>query len=421
MADAAAESEDIKRLEAQILDLRTENKHLKTPAKQPEVKSRHLANILRKFGVVTFLCISVALLTSANLFFWFGNTIVKPDRFVAATQPIITNPVVQNTMALYATNSIFNNIDVQKHTAEVLPPRADFLAPQLTNQLKSFTQSTFQKVLANPSFQTKWNNVLARQHQRLITFASKYQGDGDISLNDVFKYMTGSLTNTKLAFLADKQLPAKVGDINVINAAWLPAFHNLVVNIDTWRLLTVILMVVALAAAIWLSRNRRKTVYWFSTATAAMMLATLVALHITRESIIGKVDPQYQGGVRQVIQIVFHSLAAQTVTIMALAIFVGLVAWITSTSNSAIRLRRHSASLFSGRLHQQVFGSSTDGITGWVQDHKSSLEWLSVTIFGAVMLMVRLTLKAFFIYVLALVASVLLIEFVGGQREDYLL
>jgi hypothetical protein len=418
MATAVAKSENAKSLETQAPDLPAKNKKLKTSDEQPKPKTRPWTNLIRKLATITLFTISLALLVSANLFFWFGNTVVKQDRFVAATQPIIKDPTVQSSIALYATNNVFKNTDVQGFTEQVLPPKASFLAPQLTNQLKSFTQSGFQRILASPAFQTRWNNISARQHQRLISFASKYQGDGDISLNNVYGYLADSLSNTKLAFLADKPLPAKVGDIKVISAARLPAFHNLVVHIDAWRLVTLFLLTATLAAAVWLSRNRRKTIYWFSAGASVMMLVTLVALHVTRDSIIAKVDPQYQDGVRQVIQIVFHSLVAQTITVMALAIFVGLVAWVSGASNSAISLKRRAVPLFSSRLHQQAFGSGGSRFVGWAQVHKRSLEWLSVAIFGTIMLLVRLTLKGLFIYALAIAACVLLIEFVSGQAAD---
>jgi hypothetical protein len=117
------------------------------------------SRLFRRFGVITLVAISIALLTAGNLLFWFGNTIVKPDRFTDATAPIIKDSTVQQTMALYTTNKIFESVDVQKITEEALPPKADFLAPQLTTQLKSGTEKTLQKTLAKPKFQEKWNGL----------------------------------------------------------------------------------------------------------------------------------------------------------------------------------------------------------------------------------------------------------------------
>ncbi len=400
---------------AENAKLKEENAKLKKQlSDKPKAKKRR--RIFRNTAIILLVSIATALLTSANLLFWFGNTVVKQDRFVAATEPIIKDPKVQSTMALYVTNNIFNNVDVQKATEEALPPRADFLAPQLTNQLKSFTQTSLQKVLARPQFQERWNTASARQHERLINFATKYEGNGDISLNDVFNNLRASLGDTKLAFLADKQLPPKVGDITVVNATWLPAFHDLVVNIDTWRLIAVILLLLTVSGAVWLSRNRRRTLYIFASATVVMMLLTLAALQIIKSNILGKVDPQYKGGVEQVIPIVFHSLVLQTITILAAAIFIGAVAWVSSSSKYVLSLKRQINSIFSGQLHSRIF-KQENGMTLWVGKHKQPLEWTVLGLLAAIMLLVRLTLKSLIIYAILLVLIILAIEVLGGQKS----
>jgi hypothetical protein len=409
--------EELEKFRSEVSKLKAENTRLKQRSSvaaggnKPKSKQRH---IIRKVGVVLLVSAAIALLTVANLLFWFGNTVVKQDRFVAATAPLIKDPAVQNSMALYTTNSIFNNVDVEKATEAVLPPRADFLAPQLVSQLQSFTKSSFQKALANPSLQDKWNTTMATQHDRLITFASKYQGDGSISLNDIYNQLSASLSSTKLAFLAGKKLPPKIGSITLINAAWLPAFHNIVVNIDTWRLLTVITLVVTVTAAVWLSRNRRRTVYTFSIISAVMMLITLIALHIVKARIVGKIDPQYAEGVKSGLQIVFSSLTAQTITLMAAVLFVGAVAWVSSPSTQASAVKEQIYLLFSGKLHRRIFAEE-NGFTAWVKKNKRLLEWLVVAIIGGIMLLVRLSLVGLFGYILAMLILILVIEVIGGQ------
>jgi hypothetical protein len=410
-------SREMARLKKENAKLKKQNSRLKENLAKPTAqKKQHRRHILRKSLVILLVSAAVAVLTVANLFFWVGNTIVKQDRFVAATQPIIKDPAIQSSMALYATNSIFSNVDVQNTIENVLPPRADFLAPQLANQVKSFTKGSLQKVVASPKFQDRWNTALAKQHQRLISFASKYQGDGDISLNDVFQNLSTSLANTKLSFLAGKKLPPKVGDITVISAPWLPAFHNIVTNIDTWRLLAVIILVICLAGAVWLSSNRRRTLYIFSWATAALMVVTLITLHIIRSRILSKVDPQYAEGVQHAIQIVFHSLVLQTITIMLAGLFVGAVAWVSGPARGAAAIRRNVNLIFGGKLHDSIFGAGY-GWTVWIHNHKRILEWGVVALVAAIMLLVRLTIPALFAYILLLIVLILAIEIIGGQNS----
>jgi hypothetical protein len=410
---------EVEQLKADNTRLKAENNRLKKQFAGPEVNSSaHSSGFIKKTLCVVLVLVAAVTLTAGNLLLWAGNTIVKPDRFAAATAPIIKDPQVQKTMALYTTNSIFNNIDAEQITASVLPPRADFLAPQLTAQLKAFTQGTLQKALDKPSLQDKWNTVLANQHQRLINFASKYQGDGDISLNDVFNQLTASLADTKLAFLAGKKLPAKVGDIAIISAPWLPAFHNVVVHIDTWRLLLIIFTLLSLTIAVWLSVRRRRTIYLFCLTSGVLILTTMVGLYAVKSSIINRVDPPYGAGVGRVLQIFLHPLVAQTATLLALLGLVSLVAWVSSPARSAAKLRQSVLPLFGTEIHQQIFHQDT-GFSLWFQKNKYLLEWSVIAIFSVIMLLVvRLTLLGLIAYSLSMLVLILLIETVAGGRPQ---
>jgi hypothetical protein len=415
MTARSGESEELKRLKSENAKLRAENMKLSNASGKNTVKKPR--KTVRKVAVASLMIIATALLCAGNILFWFGNTIVKPDRFADATQPIIKNSSVQQAMALYTTNTIFKNIDVQKITEEVLPPKADFLAPQLTTQLKSATQKTLQSTLAKPSFQDKWNNVQARQHERLVNFASKYNGDGTISLNDIFEQLTQSLKDTKLAFLAGKQLPPKAGDITVVNASWLPAFHKLITNIDTWRFFAVFLFVLSAVGAVWLSVNKRKSLYTLCAAISVFLLATLIAVRFIRERIAQKVDPSYSEGVRSALQIFFHPLVIQTFTIFCLFLLIAFVAWVSGSSKTASRLKNQVTLLFSGKLHSRIFGEKNRAFVSWVGRNKRLLQWLIVALLGTLMLLVRLTLKSLIIYAFLLLIFVLAIEVVGGGTK----
>ena len=421
MSARPTKSVDVDRLKAENARLKAENARLhKQTDISPTKKTRNPKEILRKSGVIFLVALAAALLTVGNLLFWFGNTIVKQDRFVASTEPIIKNSQVQQSLALYTTNNIFSNIDVQKITEEVLPPRADFLAPQLTSQLKSGTQSILQKALAKPSFQDKWNNIISTQHQRLVNFAAQYNGNGQISINDIYNQLEASLENTKLSFLANKKIPPKIGNITVVSAPWLPKFHNLVTHINMWRLLTLIILVLSIIAAVWLSKNRRRTIYIFSVAIVILMAASLIALRITGETVVGKVDPQYADGVRSAFHIFFNPLKLQTVTIAVAAVLLGFIAWITGRSHGAVVLKNQVGLLFAGKLHTKVFGKDTNKFTTWVQQKRRPLEWSGLILLTVIMLFVRLTFKSLLIYAFLMLLYVLAIEFIGGQSKTKL-
>ncbi len=414
----SSKDDQLAKLKAENAKLKAENAKLKKATVRGGAKTgRKPWQTARSVTALILVTFAVALLVAGNLLFWFGNTVVKSDRWVAATSPIIKDPVVQDTLALYTTNKVFENVDVESYITQVLPPRADFLAPQLAGQIKGGAQKALDKALASPKFQDTWNQVQQRQHDRLISFASKYQGDADISVNEIVNQLTASLADTKLSFLAGKQLPSSVGDIKVISAPNLPKFHNVVVHIDAWRTTALLLMVACVAGAVWLSRNRRRMIYIFTVASVLTLLATMIAFRVARETIASKADPQYADGVRHIFTIFFHPLFIQTATIMAAALVVWFVAWISGPSRGALAVKRQVSLVFSGKLHQSVFANENRA-TIWFHNHKRLLQWLLVAAFGILLLIVRITITGLVVYGIILLVLILAIEVIAGQGNS---
>ena len=416
MAKPSPNAATVEALQKENARLEAENARLSKLAArhQPAEQSRQTSQRWRPYAVTVLMILAVILLVLGNLFFWAGNTVVKQDRFVATTTPVIQNSQVQQAMSLYATNQIFSTVDVTQVVEQALPPRADFLAPQLAGQLKTGTRTAFQTILARPQFQTRWNAVLAKQHDRIIQYAKTYQGNGTISLNDIFQQLAANLQNTRLSFLAGKQLPPQVGNITVITATWLPVLHTVISNIDIWRSLSILGLIIFLALAIWISHNRRRTVYLFCLFSALGLAISLILLRAIRERIIDTVDPQYVGGVTQAIQILVHGLVVQTFTIIAALLVFGLITWVSGSSHSAMATKQQTQALFTGRLHALMFREENT-VSRWVGGHRRLLEWGAVVIFIISMLSVRLTATTLIVGVLLLLIAVLIVEALSPQ------
>lgn len=407
-------SRELRALKAENAALKAANARLERQITRKKVR---WPEFFRRAGVIVLVTFAVVLVMLGNVLFWAGNTVVKTDRYVATVSPVIQQPEVQKAMALYATNQLFDRVDVQGYVQDALPPRADFLAPQLTQQLRTQTDNTLQKALASPKLQTAWNDAQARQHERLITLATNYKGDGTINLQDVYSQLSQQLESTKLSFLADKKLPSSVGSITVVDAPWLPTFHRVVTKIDTWRTLTIVLLVLCLAAAIWLSKQRRRTVYMFSLLTAIAMLATLISFRLGRETLAGSVDPQYAEGVRVAYQTIGHSLVVQTVLVMMVTLLFSLVAWLSGQARSAVAFRQRVVYAASNRVHNQLFGDNTPAFVRWVRRYKVPLEWGVVGVLAFVMLTARLTVTTFTICTVLMIVIVLIIETISADRS----
>lgn len=402
------------RLGAEIARL---SKLTTSQVQESSTTNRNVHRILRNTTAVVSMLLAGVLLVAGNFFFWTGNTIVSQDRFVAATAPVIQDQQVQQSIALYATNQLFNTVNVQHYVSQALPPGADFLAPQLTNQIRNNTQTTLQKALATPKFQQVWNSIVANQHQRIIQFAEKYEGNGTISINEIFTQLTSKLSNTKLAFLAGRQLPQNIGSIEVINASWLPFLHTLIVNIGAWRALSLLGLIVFTTIAIWLSGNRRRTIYLLGFFAVLGLLISLVMLRGMRERIIDKVNPDYSAGVANAIHIMTQGLVKQTFTIVALLIILSVIAWISGASPGALRTKRYFRTIITEKFHHVLFGNE-NVVTSWIGAHRSLLEWGTLTLIILLMLILRLTFTTLTVLVVLLIIIVTGIEIASNRTRQ---
>ena len=420
MAKTPSSKATIDKLRKENTRLEAEVARLQTLAIKPELpsapKQRSINGIIRKVVVILCMVLAVVLLVLGNLFFWAGNTVVNQQRFDAAMAPVIKDQQVQQTLALYTTNQIFASINVQQYIAGILPPRADFLAPQLAGQVRGFTQTGLQKALATPRLQQTWNSVTSKQHQRLITFAENYQGNGTISLNDVFQQLTAGLRNTKLAFLSGKQLPSNVGSITLVTASWLPLLHDLITHIGTWRTLSIIGLIIFAGVAIWLSRKRRRTIYLLCLFASLGLVISLVILRAAREHLIDTINPAYASGVASALHIFFHGLVVQTLTIIAALIIIGFIAWISGNATSATTTKRFTRTLFTEKLHTLLFAEE-NAVTKWISSHRQLLEWCAVALFILLSLLVRLTVKTLVVLVILLLLVVFIIEIASNQAK----
>ncbi len=362
--------------------------------------------------IAAWLCLTAAsaLLIVGNIFFWAGNTVVDTNTYVATVGPLIQKPQIQAAIAEYTTTQIFNNTNVRAFVQQTLPPRASFLAPQLTSQLQNYTQSTIKTLLANKQVQQYWYSSLTRRHAALINFSKTYRGNGTIDVSDIYSQLSKRLETTKLAFLANKQLPSKVGSIQVTTVGWLPALHKLSNNIGLYQAFVTALFLVFCGLAGWLASNRRRMVIRMGIMFAVFMLLTLVSIRITRAILVARVQPAYQSAVQVAFDTVFSSLRSQTFTILLIGVLLSLIAWISGPYRSASFLKVRFSELFAGRLHQSIFGDQENRFTLWLGTYKRYSQWISVIIIAIIMLFIKLSPRLIIVFTILMLLCIIAIE-----------
>ena len=409
----ATSKKSLTKLEKENLKLKEENEKLAKKVKASESDSKNQSGPGRRIAIVALVLFSAFLLLLGNIFFWAGRTVTNTDQYVETIAPLVEDPTIQKAIATYATDQIFQNVDVEPILAESLPPKAAFLAPTLSTQLQNYTGKVLLKVVESDKFQKVWIDTNRDSHERLIRVATNYEGDGTISINDVYQALSKELASTNLSFLAGKQIPSKVGNITIVKVEYLPAFHNLVTNINTWRTIALVLFIVTSAGAIYISRHRRQTAVALGLLFATAMFATLLALRIGRETVVAGVDSQYQSAVSNAYQIIVNQLVVQSWVIMAAGILIALIAWITGSTKSAQAISSRISKLLSGNVHKALI-SKENSFTLWVGQYKTLLQWGSVVLLGLIMLFSTLTATKLIVFVVLILLCYAVVEILAA-------
>lgn len=400
-------------VQKQLDKLSKENKklHSQNDKLSSKLKSQ---NKLKRRAFLTGLLItaSVLLIFLGNIFYWSTSTIANQKKFAAATGPIIQNEEVQSSVALYATNQIFNNIDVAGYTKQALPEKAAFLANPITNQIKSFVNIAIKRTLADKRVQKYWNDVVFSQHKAVFNFIKNYQGEGKISLSDAYNYLGQSFVDTPLSFLGSHKLPKKVGSITITNSKWLPAAHRSLksVRLIDWTL--IILIAAFISIAFWISRNRSRLLIVFGSLTSLFMVITLAARNVGIQYAASSVDAQYSSGVSAALRIFTEGFRSQTIWILSIALIATLVGIVLKLLNGR-KFDKNSIKLIVANLKkQELFNKTIDDYSQSIVKNRKSLFLVFVALFVVILLFTHLSI----LNLVLLLAVALIISFLVYRK-----
>lgn len=375
-----------------ISSLKAENKALKAQLSKLETVDKPKKQFGWKvLGVILATGLAGAMLVVGNLVFWTGRTLTDNKRYVEATQPLIQNQAIQEAIANKATTAIFNNIDVEQIAQDALPSRAQFLAPSIANQVKTFTNDQIENIVTSNKFQEVWQTVNAGAHQRLLKAIKNYQGDGTFDINDLYGRISERLQDSKLSFLANKTLPASVGSITIVSTPNLPKAHWIVVNLWWIRLLSIALFILLTILSIWLAKNRRKMFVIITSLYALLMLATLIALRITKTIAVNHIAAEYQLAATAVWDIVLKSLIQQIVSLLIVFIILAIGAWMSGSGKKVQSVRIRVKAVLNGKLHQSIFKGKENKLTIWLGVNKRLIEVVVLIMAMVSLLFLRLT------------------------------
>jgi hypothetical protein len=271
-----------------------------------------------------------------------------------------------------------------------LPDRAAFLAGPIASAVTGGLHTALTRTAQSPQFADVWKGVNSRVHQQFMNLVTKYQGDGQISISDVYQQLASRLQDTRLAVLASKPLPPKIGNIQILDAQWLPVAHNVVVTLSWAVPVGALVALLGFAVAVWWSPRRRRTLLAVALSAAFTLGVVNIAIRLVQQIRQSHIpDPTYRAAAQAVNAAVIGPLITQTRVWLVLALVVAVAAWITGPFAAAHSLRAWLGRASAATMHATGdLGAGTPAVR-WLRRRRRLVEFALVAL--AVVVLMFLT------------------------------
>lgn len=353
--EATRELSEVEELRAEVARLREQvTTESAAPAPQPGGRTGWWRPVL-----VTVLVIVIAVLAPLGVVArWAHNEVADTDRYVQSVAPLASDPAVQAAITNRITNEITTRLQVQAVTDQAiqalsdrgLPPLAasslQALGTPLANAIESFIHDAVAKFVESDAFKTAWEEANREAHTQMVAvLTGKDTGVVQVDNNTVSVNLATIIDTIKQQLsdrgfaLVDK-LPSFDAQFTIFQSADITKAQNgfrLLSAVNTWL---PIMLLVLLAVALAIARNRRNTLIAAMLAVAGSMLLLGVALNGFRmvylDALPSDVDHAAAGAIYDTL-VWFIRLNLRAILVLTIA--VALIAWVSGPSGAAGRLR----------------------------------------------------------------------------------
>jgi len=383
-------------LREEVEKLRADNAALQRKA--------NLRRTVRRASVVGLLVLGCGLALLSVVAIWLRVTLLNTDNYVKTVAPIAAQPAVQRAVADKLSTAIDNKIDFDSLARQVLPERADVLAPAIASGVQSQIRSRLNEFTASPRFQQLWTDANRRAHTRIVELltvgrSKRVALDGDtvyLDLSPAVQRVKDALNERGLTRIAAAIPPSVDGRIELVQSSAITDAQGGIKLLKAAAIVLPFLALLCLAASAALTKPWRRGVLHAAIGVAISMLLLIALLAIGRSAYL---DALSNGALPQdAASDIFDQVAAflrHGVRIVAVvAIALAVVAFIFG-----LPLRRYA--------ERGYHSFATDARTTWIAEHERNL-MIGVGVAAGLVLLIWSPLTGGTVVVLVIVAGALL-------------
>ncbi len=360
----------------------------------------------RKVAVALLLVIASILLPLSALAVWTRNTLIDTDQYVDTVGPLARNPAIIDAAARNISDSLISSTDVEGRIKDALPKRAQFIAGPVSDSLEGLVNRLAVKALSSDQFQTVWERANRRAHGQVVDVltgnggksVTTANGEVVVNLSPVVDRVKKRLNDLGVDVFNDVQAERISPRLVLFQSDELEQAQGLTNLLQKGAVVLPIVTLVLFAAAIALSRRRRKTVLHAGIGIAVGMLVILTAFNVGRTFYLDAVKSANRDAAAAVYDQVLSFLRLGARTIFVVGILIALGAWLAGPGSLATRLR----AMTRGGANRQL---ATEGFAGWVAHARTGLR-IAYVVLGAIVLVTWNHPKPLTVLVIALLVLI---------------
>ena len=423
-AEQADERAEVERLRAEVAALRS----------QEPGQARRRRISWRAIVAVVLITLGCILAPISVLGVWAGNEVSNTGRYVATVEPLVHDPAMQNYLTDQITNQITSRINitgtVNSAAAQLnsrgLPKISSLLnqfAPQIASSVTGFIHSTVHSVVSSQAFATAWVQVNTVAHQGLVRVLSGQGGgtlstsNGQIVLNLGPLIAVAKQDLVAHGFKLASSIPPVTPTLALFQAKDLGKAQWFYRLIKSRKIVLPILVLVFIAAGVYVARGRRQALVGAGLGLAASMLILAIGLEIARSIYLSSVPTSVlpTDAAASVFDAFVHFIKEGLRALLVLGLVVAIGAFFTGPSRAAVQTR---SGLKSGIEWIRHFGDrrgvSTGPVGEWTYLHRRSLRIGAVALFALIFVFVgEPTALVVIVLVILLLVVLGLIELIG--------
>ncbi len=325
------------------------------------VKARRLAR-LHGALVVTLVVLSCLLFVLSGVAIWAHYTVLNTDGYLGVVGPIAKNPATLQALSDYVAEEVIAATDLEARTSGALPPRLSFLAAPITGAVNDFIAKETYAVVSSPKAYDLWMEINRVAHESIVallrgeaTYA--YIEGNEVKLNTLplisevlvridAKLPDGLSTRFNPPVISPETPPSEAaqqisdwlgrplkegaGQVTLLTSDSLGPAQTAVKWFDRLIYILPVLTLAAMAAAIWLSKRRRRTVIELGIGIAASLIILRVLITRLSDALVARLETaEVVPLVQDVVSASVGPLRDVTIWIVVAAIVVAIGAWLT--------------------------------------------------------------------------------------------